>query len=314
MRTPAGPVPVLEIGGTHVTAALVDSGAGRVREDTVRRAELSAHAPAGDVVGAVVRCAGTLRAAAGAGWGVALPGPFDYVRGVALFSGVGKFDALHGYDLRRALLEGITPRPGRVSFLNDAHAFTLGEWAAGAAAGRTRVVGVTLDTGVGSAFLDGGSLVDDGPDVPPHGHLHLLTAGGRPLEDRVSRRALIARYAASAPAARPDPGLDVRGIASRARAGDRAARAVFEEALGTLGRTLRPWLDRFAAETVVVGGSIAQSWDLIEGPLRAGLCEASPASTAEPAVVPAARLHDAALLGAALRVRDETPGPPRGKM
>jgi glucokinase len=34
---------------------------------------------------------------------------------------------------------------------------------------------------------------------------------------------------------------------------------------------LRPWAERFAADRVVVGGSIARSWDVIEAPLRAGL-------------------------------------------
>lgn len=299
--------PVLEIGGTHVTAALVDRRTGQVRTETVRRAELSAHAPAEDVIDRIVRCASSLRAAAGTDWGVALPGPFDYARGVALFTGVGKFDALRGMDVRRALLAGIAPRPGRLCFLNDAHAFALGEWAAGAAAGHTRAVGVTLGTGVGSAFLDAGALVDDGPDVPPHGHLHLLEVGGRPLEDTVSRRALLARYAARAATAPPDPSLDVSGVAARARAGDQAAREVFEGAMRTLGRTLRPWLDRFAATVVVVGGSIAGSWDLMDGPLREGVGKGRTGdahAVAVPEVVPAARLHDAALVGAALYARD----------
>jgi glucokinase len=42
------------------------------------------------------------------------------------------------------------------TFVNDAHAFLLGEAAVGAAAGHHRTVGITLGTRVGSAFLHEG--------------------------------------------------------------------------------------------------------------------------------------------------------------
>lgn len=105
----------------------------------------------------------------GARWGVAVPGPFDYAKGVALFAGVGKFEALYGVDVRAALLGGLWQRPGDVVFLNDAHAFLAGEWTGGAAHGHRRAVGITLGTGVGSAFLADGLIREDGSGVPPGG-------------------------------------------------------------------------------------------------------------------------------------------------
>ncbi|NUP51796.1 MAG: ROK family protein, partial [Catenulispora sp.] len=74
-------VPVLEIGGTHVTAALVDARAGAVVPGTVRRDGLDAAADAESILGAILACAGSVDAAAGAPWGVAVPGPFDYAQG-----------------------------------------------------------------------------------------------------------------------------------------------------------------------------------------------------------------------------------------
>ena len=45
-------------------------------------------------------------------------------------------------------------------FVNDAEAFGLGEWRAGAARGRRRAVAITLGTGVGSVFVaDGGAAM-----------------------------------------------------------------------------------------------------------------------------------------------------------
>lgn len=306
----AGPLPVLEIGGSHVTAALVDPVAGRVVEGTRRRRGLRADAPAERIVADVVDCAAGIGAGPGAPWGVAIPGPFDYARGIGLFTGVAKFDALHGLDLRRELLGRLPGRPSRITFLNDAHAFALGEWVHGTAAGHHRAVGITLGTGVGAAFLAGGTVVRSGPQVPPQGVLHLLTHAGRPLEDTVSRRALRCRYARAAghggPDAGPGAGPDVHDIAGRARAGDPLARRVLDDAFRVLGTVLAPWTDRFRAGVVVVGGSMAGSWDVLGEPLRAGLRGARADVPGEPALVRARHLDDAPLLGAAWHTRRDT--------
>src|SRR5262249_22205625 len=163
-----------------------------------------------------------------------------YRRGIALFTGVGKFDALHGRDLGRALMDGLPNAPGGVSFLNDADAFLLGEWLHGAAAGADRCVGITLGTGVGSAFAAGGSIRLEGPGVPPEGRVDLLTIGGRPLEDVVSRRAIRAAYRAHGGVREDDrdggaaEGPDVVDIAARARAGEPLAQAVLRTAFEAL--------------------------------------------------------------------------------
>jgi glucokinase len=284
-------VPGLEIGGTHVTVALIEMEPLRVVAGSRNREPLVAAAGAEAILESIVRCARTLDDAVPAGttWGVAIPGPFDYASGIGRFSGVAKFEALNGVDVGRALLERL-PRAAQVTFLNDADASLLGEWAAGAAAGHDRAAGITLGTGIGSAFLADGQLVETGPDVPPEGRADLLTIDGRPLEETVSRRAILARYAELAPASAA--GLDVHDVAARARAGDTVARGVFDAALSALGSTLAPWLDRFGATVLVVGGSMSGSWDLVEPPLRAGL-------GGRIELVPAANSDDAALIGAA---------------
>ncbi|OEU91827.1 ROK family protein [Streptomyces abyssalis] len=274
---------VLEIGGTHVTAALADPGSAEVTAHVSRR--LDAQGSEEDILGSVISCAAGLPAPPGAVWGVAVPGPFDYARGIGLFEGVGKFDSLRGVDVRAALLDGLSGRPAGMVFLNDAHAFLLGEWHAGAAQGHGRCAGITLGTGVGSAFLADGSPQTGGPAVPPQGRADLLQSGGRPLEETVSRRAIRERYG--------EASLDVDGIASRARSGEDRARTVLDEAFTALGDVLAPYLTSFGASVLVVGGSMTGSWDLIGPALRAGLGDT-------PVTVRASRLTgDAALIGAA---------------
>ncbi len=185
-------IPVLEIGGTHVTAALVDPLDGRVTGRT--RTPLDADGDAEAILDTVRRCADGLPVPPGARWGVAVPGPFDYAKGVALFEDVGKFDALYGMDVRAALLRGLRHRPGDVVFVNDAHAFLTGEWSAGTVRGHRRAVGITLGTGVGSAFLADGRIRDHGPGLPPEGRMDLTEIAYRPLEETISRRAILTRY------------------------------------------------------------------------------------------------------------------------
>src|SRR5688572_21060975 len=86
--------------------------------------------------------------------GVAVPGPFDYERGISLVR--HKLLELHGVDLRSELAAALGFAPSSIRFLNDAAAFALGEWWVGAARGHRRAVGITLGTGLGSAFLDAG--------------------------------------------------------------------------------------------------------------------------------------------------------------
>ncbi|WP_436940045.1 ROK family protein [Streptomyces sp. SudanB66_2053] len=302
------PVPVLDVGGTHVTAALVDAGTSRPVPSTVLRRPLRSHGGADEILDAIASAASELPAGHDPRWGVAMPGPFDYPTGVGRFAGVGKFESLAGVDVGAGLRERLTGRAERLCFLNDADAFAIGEYRAGAARGHERVVCLTLGTGVGSSFLSAGRPVHTGPSVPPSGHVHRLTVHGRPLEDTVSRRGIRALYGrlAAAPGEQRRPGeqhgpdeqhrFDVHEIALRAVQGEAAAVEAFRYAFDALGRALAPWIGLFEATAVVVGGSMAQSWNLIHPALTAGLATGE---RPDVPVLPALRPAEAPLIGAA---------------
>ena len=283
----AEPTPVLEVGGTHVTAALLDPQDWSYLVPP-HRTDLDGHGSAAEILGAFAAAAHTLDAAAGASWGVAMPDPFDYEHGIGRFHGVAKFEALDGVDVRAALRESL-PAPRGIAFVNDADAFALGEAAQGAASGRRRVAGLTLGTGVGSGWVVDGHVVAAGPGIPPGGRIHQLDVLGRPLEDVMSRRAIRNAYR--------DAGgddLDVREIADRARRGEAAAIEVLRHALCALGKVVGGCVLGFGADVLVVGGSMAGSWQLFEPWFRAGAGEL-PAE-----IVVSADSERAGLVGAAL--------------
>ena len=293
-------VGAVEIGGTHVTSALVDRCAGLLVPDTIRRRPINPHAPADELLSAFASAVADAHAEPDVPWAFAIPGPFDYRRGIGRYADVGKFDALLDVNLTARLHAALPHLSGDITFVNDADAFAIGEWCQGVTAAAARCVGITLGSGVGSSFLDNGVPVTAGPTVPPHGRAHQLKIGTADLEDVVSRRAILARYLAG-PDVRHTPGLDVRDVFERSRGGDDWATQVWEEAFRALGGALAPWFSRFHATAVAFGGAMIGSWDLILAPLQSGLTAAGAPIDIE--LLPSADTERSALVGAATYAR-----------
>ena len=189
-------VGALEIGGTHVTAAVLAVGQRTIQPASLRATTSSP--PSGtrdELVRAIVSAAQRL----------AVPGRDSLGRRDARPI---RLRARHLADprrreARRALrrrpssassASALGLRPQDVVFLNDANAFLIGEWWAGAAQGHERAMGVTLGTGLGSAFLERGQIVESDPRVPPEGRLDLVPFRGAPVEETLSRRGLRSAY------------------------------------------------------------------------------------------------------------------------
>ncbi|MEV7605898.1 ROK family protein [Paenarthrobacter sp. NPDC089322] len=313
-------VPVLEIGGTHVTAALVRRPAHgpvtrcwHVLAGSVVRNSLDAQGSADNLLAAFASAANALGNEHTGRWGIALPGPFDYRRGVGQYQHVGKFENLRGIDVRAELTARLDHTPMAMVFLNDAHAFGIGAGAHSRTPSRSAMAGrtvcITLGTGIGSSFLEGGLPVTAGPGVPPDGHCHRIGFQGRPLEETASRRAirrayaassgLIARHADDRQAAECRDMPDVHNIARLARGGDSVATAVWEHAFVSLGAAIGPYINEFGAQELLVGGSMTASWDILEPALRQGLTLAE-AGLRQLPVVRFDGSEEASLVGAAI--------------
>lgn len=282
-------VGAVDLGGTHVTAGLVETGSYRLVPETVHTRPVAADGARDEIVDAV---AAAMREAGPrvTRWGLAVPGPFDYAEGIARFRDVGKFESLDGLDLRTALAERLGIAGTGLVFRNDADAFLLGEWVAGSVRGHRRCVGLTFGTGVGSAFMVDGAIVETGPGVPPEGRVDLLDHEGRGIEETFSRRGLLRAYGPA-----PYEGFDIRDLIERADAGERHARDTIERATGALGGVLAPWLTEFAPTALVVGGAISRGWQVLRPTLVDALSGVTSLRDVSPTTLGAA----APLLGAA---------------
>jgi glucokinase len=282
----------VDVGGSHISAALCGL-------DDLRVIQLSSAPLTGissfegfvDLIYLLGReVAGTPRGLGGASF--AVPGPFDCAAGISLME--HKLQWLYGRDLRGALAARFGWAPGQLRFLNDAAAFLLGELNAGSARGAKRAVGLTLGTGIGSAFACDGHPVTEGAGVPPGGEIWNFPYREATVEDLISTRALKAEYAALG-----GKDIDVKAIAGAAGS-DPHARQVFETLGRNLGHVIRDVIAPFHPERVVVGGGIARSSELFM-PIAQRLVEDLGIR-----LVPSTLFDQAQLIGAAAYWRDES--------
>jgi len=141
----------------------------------------------------------------------------------------------------------------RIVFLNDAQAFLLGEGHAGAAKDIARCIGLTLGTGVGSAFSIDGAIVERGTGIPPGGEIYCLPWEGRTVEDTISTRAIQERYRQLEGETKSV--LEICVAAPK----DPSAALVMLEFGGNLASVLRDICMEFRPEAIVLGGAISRS-------------------------------------------------------
>jgi glucokinase len=242
---------VFDIGGSHISAALCHCGDYRLGS-VISAPHASIETADGFVVllhSLGVKVGAESEPAAGAS--LAIPGPFDYTTGVSHMK--HKLPYLFGVNVHVALAARFGWQPGQVCSLNDADAFLLGEIGAGAVRGVSRVVGLTLGTGIGSAFAVDGRVVTEGPGIPPDGEIWNLPYQSGIVENFVSTRAIQGAYQKRTGTLR-----EVAEIAKDA-AHDPAAVEAFNEFGRNLGRAMRTVLYPFAPSVVVLGGGISQS-------------------------------------------------------
>jgi glucokinase len=246
----------LDVGGTSVKSAMIAPGGAVI--GAVADTPMDSAGSASTIVATLARAiSGHLESGQPAGVALGFPGPFDYAEGISRITGVEKFEALYGLDVRQALRERLGRPELPILFRNDAEAALVGEGRYGAGRQLGRLLGVTLGTGFGSAFVADGRAVTAGPGVPANGWLYPVLFRGQRADDCFSRRGLLARLRAAGTS-----WPDVKPAAAAARAGDESSRRVFE-ALGTdLGEFLKPFASAFGAEGVLVAGRIAGALDL----------------------------------------------------
>lgn len=248
----------LDIGGSHVSAGVVDTATGSLLEESYTCVEVDCHAGATEIISRWAEAIReTIRKSGQAvtDLGIAIPGPFNYGRGICTMSGVGKYDNLYGLDVTQSLLSRLAGTGlERILYTNDAAAFALGEYFGRFAGKSLRMVALTLGTGVGSGFVADGKLVVSGESVPANGWVYCLPFEGGIADDKFSTRWFKSRYSELT-------GWKVEGVRQLAETveTDSVAKLIFAEYGVRLAHFVLPVFTQFKGDHLVLGGNISRA-------------------------------------------------------
>jgi glucokinase len=188
--------------------------------------------------------------------GFAMPGPFDYENGICLIRNLHKYDALYGLNIKELLGERLKIDTEGIIMRNDTEAFLAGELMSGAAQGYAKAIGITLGTGLGSAKSAGGLTLD-------------VNLGSSPFHDSIaddylSTRWFVKRY-------RECCGDTINGVKEllelRGGPNKEAVMMILEEFYHNLAIFLQGFIAAEAPDVVVIGGNIAEAWELFYPPV-----------------------------------------------
>ena len=256
------PVIGLDVGGSSIKHGLVDPA--HPLDLAVRVTPINSQGTAGEIIGTLADIIAMHRAEGPqvnrVGFG--FPGPFDYEAGISLITGLEKYEALYGLNIGEMLREKLDAPDLHIHFCNDAEAAIVGEANFGAGQPYSRIIGVTLGTGFGSAFVMDGRSVVSGEGVPANGWLYPIAFGNQRADDVFSTRGLLRRFAMS--------GISISTI-TEVNQTDVAVQAIFADFGADLGRFLRPFARQFRAECVIVMGGIAGAVHLFQSQLASEL-------------------------------------------
>jgi glucokinase len=250
----------IDIGGTHITAAIIDVTDMKVIDLSLYKESFDSNLPVAAVMSiwekAIRISIENSKVEKIKGLAICMPGPFDYENGICWIKDQSKYE--HFYSLNvRYLFQGTLDLTSDfpILFENDAVCFGKGEVFKNADNLSKKVMAVTLGTGLGACFIDRGVSICSGELVPQDGEIWNLPYKNGIAEDYVSVRGLLNRYKTLTDIKLAN-GLE---LYNRAVSGDKIAIKVFEEMGEDLAEIVTPWLEKFAANSFIIGGKIANA-------------------------------------------------------
>ncbi len=242
----------IDIGGSHVTAGMVDMKSREVMKDTLTRQHVDSKGSADEIINAWAMVITKLFDAypqAEKKIGIAMPGPFDYDEGISMIKGLDKFEDLFGLNVKKLLAEKLKINGEDILMMNDASCFLKGEVFGGAAVDCNNVIGVTLGTGLGSSRFHDEHIFE--------GDLYYMPYKDGTAEDYLSSRWFLKSY-------KEATGKDVKNVKelSGKTSEDPCVNSLFIEFGKNLGHVLLYYAQKHSCETIVIGGNIIKAWEL----------------------------------------------------
>ncbi|MBF4507739.1 ROK family protein [Flavobacterium sp. JLP] len=250
----------IDIGGTHITTAIIDIINMQVIDPSLHKEFFDSNMPVEAVMSIWEKSIRTSVKNSEVeeikGLAVCMPGPFDYANGLCWIKDQSKYEHFYGLNVRY-LIQGTLNLSSEfpILFENDAVCFGKGEVHKDAANLSKKVMAITLGTGLGACFIDNGISISSGELVPADGEIYNIPFKESIAEDYVSARGLLHRYK-KLTGQNLNDGLELFNLAL---AEDEYAKKAFEEMGEDLASIVIPWLEKFGADSFIIGGKIANA-------------------------------------------------------
>jgi len=306
-----GFVLAFDLGGTHLRAALIDED-GAIHSGVKHQTPVTT--TANEVVNALVAAARESESRLPPGQliravSVAVPGSVNAASGVVVQA--PNLSSLDGFQLATAL----TSELGLAATVeNDANAAAVGEMWRGAARGFRTIVCLTLGTGVGGGIILDGKLwrgVNNSAGEIGHTCVEpfsdvACTCGSRGCLERFASATGIVRMTRETQSRFPNSvwqsgdQFTSADVYQAGVQGDALALEVMQRVGFYLGVALANLVNLLNPEMIVIGGGVANGWNLFAEEMKKQVAErAFPVPAAQVRIVRAECGDDAGLLGAA---------------
>lgn len=257
----------IDIGGSHISCCLFDLLENKLLKESFITEKVNNIACADEILhvwaNTISKLSGTINTASLAGIGFAMPGPFDYTNGIARFTNeVDKYWNLFNIPVNARLADLLHLDKNQFRFINDASAFAIGEARTGKSRNTSRSLAITLGTGFGSAFIADKLPVVHGNRVPEMGCLWHLPFKNGIGDDYFSTRWICQRY-------KEMTGIELPGVKEIIENSSKDITSDLFKLFGeNLGEFISPWLQKFNAEMLVIGGNISGAYPLFGEALK----------------------------------------------
>ncbi|HVN21426.1 MAG TPA: ROK family protein [Dongiaceae bacterium] len=293
----------VDIGGTKIAVGIVDDS-GKVLARAETPTDGHRYPIALDAMIRMLRETSARSGAAIAGIGIGATGPVDPIAGT-----FGDVDFLPGWRGKNLVADLERAFAVRAAIENDGDAAALAETGWGAGRSCSRLIYVTVGTGIGGGIIIDGKLYRGVDGAHPEVGHQVLDSSGPACscgfrgcwESLAAGPAIAAWVERNAPAEYSDrQGITAKRICELARQGDELAQKAVEHEAYYLGLGIANLISMFTPDAIILGGSVMKSaplfMDRVRDVIRSG-CRFVPAEKTE--LMLASLGDDTNLIGAA---------------
>ncbi|RUT72467.1 ROK family protein [Flavobacterium cupreum] len=247
----------VDIGGSHISSAAVNQDNLEIISESYFSGAVDSKASKGVILKKwaeiINRTLSTIDVDTPIGIAFSMPGPFQYETGIALFEGNDKYESLYNVNVPLELIPYLNNKNVTFRFLNDATSFGIGSALSQKdGKGDQKVIAITLGTGFGASFLNDVIPVINSYDAPENGCLWDKNFKDTIADDYFSTRWFLKKYEEYSGQKSAD------GVREIARIKNEYSARIFDEFAHNLSDFLLPYILKFEANSLIIGGNIAR--------------------------------------------------------